>query len=71
MRSKPTRKGERFIEFLAIGVVPFDLNKFIAIVVLFSQLLDAATATSERGERKRREKASYLPRIQIFLTAVC
>jgi hypothetical protein len=29
MRNKPDRKGDRLIESLAIGVVVFDLNKFI------------------------------------------
>jgi len=36
MRRKPRRKGERFIEFVVIGVVVVDLNKFI-VVVLFSR----------------------------------
>jgi len=31
MRSKPRRKGAQFVEFLAIGVVVVDLNKFIVV----------------------------------------
>jgi hypothetical protein len=29
MRNKPHRKGDRLLEFLASGVVVFDLNEFM------------------------------------------
>jgi hypothetical protein len=36
MRSKPRRTGKRFIESLANGVILFDLNNFIAVVLPLS-----------------------------------
>jgi hypothetical protein len=65
MRREARRKGDRLIEFVAIGVVVFDLNKFIA-VVLFSRLLTLRLPRSERGEEMPREGFLTLPRIQIF-----
>jgi len=53
MRNKARRKGERFIEFRAIGVVVFDLNKFM-VVVSFSLVVDPATAGLKEGENAER-----------------
>ena len=54
---KLRRKCECVIEFLAIGVVVFDLSKFM-VVVFCSLMVDPATARSERGEENTERELS-------------
>ena len=70
MISKLRRKGERFIESVAIGVVVDDLNKFIVCWFLFLSVVAPATARGlKEGKKNPRESAFFtLPWIQTFLT---
>ena len=56
---KPSRKGERVIEFVAIEVVVVDLNEFIVVVPL-SLGLTLRLHRSERGEENT-ERGLSLP----------
>jgi len=61
-------KGERFTEFAAIGLVVFDLNKFITIFS-FSWLLTLRPHRYERREENTERELSFtLPRIQTVFT---
>ena len=58
IRKTLRRKGECLIEFLASGVVVFDLNKFM-VVVFCSLVVNPATAGLKEGKKTPREEHSY------------
>ena len=65
MRNKVRRKGECLIEFRAIGVVVFDLNKFMVLCSVLSWLTQRLLR-SERGGKRREKAFRTQPRIQTF-----
>ena len=64
--SKPCPTCAGAIEFCAIGIVVFDLNK-VMVVVFCSLMVDPVTLLRSESGGKRRERAFRTqPRIQIF-----
>ena len=65
--SKARRKAECLIEFGAIRIVVFDLNKFM-VVVFCSLMVDPATASGlKEGETPREGFLAPNPRFRLFL----